>query len=362
MFGRKTRAPARIQRSLKVLTQLVGGTFTSKWSLGSAECASVEASATDAGLTSIDPCSNSGEMRSENDFGYVDISAENAKKVISGDTVGDEIQREEIRVGEGRDDEGGKGGDDRAHGRTLITEIRRVERGERFVAHMSTLTDIFKVEDKESTKKSQTEKEKDRGFRVTSLFDGFLPPDTTTAGNATLTLPETSTTGGEVFSFSFGGDAGQPKEQPGEVGVASKGIAELDARGGQVRPTGGSGPPGQVGISAEVPVDAEQNAEQSVGEEATCYSSPLFWRPLSDVVTAAARFVRVGSRADIEATWIHERHALTQDFKRKHKDAVKGRRGTARGGRGGARGLRGGGRGTRGASKRNNPVSGRARG
>lgn len=211
---------------------------------------------------------------------------------------------------------------------------------ERFVAHMSTLTDIFKVQDKVSTKKNREEKEKDKGFKVASLFDGLagaeeLQPVAAAAAAAAAAGPDAKTSD---FSFAFGS---------GEAGVAPARTADEDEdedeRAGTVSAEGGhseqelslrhsSGPPTESGAAGGLSPNSQPGLTPPSADGAPQGTETALWRSLGDVVAVAARFVRTGKREDVEVAWLGERRALTQDFKRKHKDAVKGRRGAGAGG------------------------------
>lgn len=190
---------------------------------------------------------------------------------------------------------------------------------ERFVAHMSTLTDIFTVRDKVSTKKSKEEKDKDKGFKVASLFDGLAggeDPQPAAAAVAAAPAPALAEKEGG-FSFGFGsGAAGVPPTDPAE---------------GQSQQV--PSPRHSPGVLTASATASGQSTDSRPGLTPPSAASPLqetetaLWRPLGDLVAVAARFVRTGKREDVEAAWLGERRALTQDFKRKHKDAVKGRRG-----------------------------------
>lgn len=202
---------------------------------------------------------------------------------------------------------------------------------ERFVAHMSTLTDIFTVRDKVSTKKSREEKEKDRGFKVASLFDGLAGGEELPAVAA---ADPTAQAGG--FSFAFG--SGAAGVTPTQADAGERGVTgSATSQGPQVPPSRHS--PGLDPASG--PVDEHSTHPQPEPTPASASNAPqgtvtetetALWRPLGDIVAAGARFVRTGKREHVEAAWLGERRALTQDFKRKHKDAVKGRRGAGAGG------------------------------
>ena len=229
---------------------------------------------------------------------------------------------------------------------------------ERFVTHMSTLTDIFKVQDKASTKKNSEEKERDKGFKVTSLFGGLAE------GSGSVATPGGSSTE-EGFSFSFGDAVGQTVQITPQAGVGeSSGVeaerppgeeaglsaersvsqedVDLNGAGGKVAPErttddGGGGARESARQSSAPAGRGTQDIHgvdnlDSIAEEATNggeaeKQTAVLWCPLEDVVSIATRFVRSDKREDVEAAWLGERRALTQDFKRKHKDAVKGKRG-----------------------------------
>lgn len=250
---------------------------------------------------------------------------------------------------------------------------------ERFVAHMSTLTDIFKVEDKVSTKKNQQEKEKDKGFKMASLF-GSAPSDSvetfegTTSGAGTTSLGSglgqvvaagnIEGAGGFSFGFADSGDSavGQGSGvsstwMDGVQGDAGKATGDNIRRDGsdshqqmqsgsqrQQREVHGQDEgarttrttPAASIVSHESTGVAGVAGGTGVSHEDEEGRETVFWRPLSDVVAVAAQFVRAGKREDVETAWLGKRKALTQDFKRKHKDALKGRRGAGVGrGRGG---------------------------
>lgn len=209
----------------------------------------------------------------------------------------------------------------------------------RFVAHMSTLTDIFKVKDKVSTKKSTEEKQKDRGFKVASLFDrlaGAEGPQPAPAAAAAAAGPA-STSGG--FSFSFDGSvAGATSARTDDREDARTVIST----GGQSHPAPSPQPssdlptvscfPTSNGLAGNPGSQSRPGLTSPSAPSALGRTELALWRPLGDVVAVAARFVRTGKREDVEAAWLGERRALTQDFKRKHKDAVKGRKGSGAGG------------------------------
>lgn len=181
---------------------------------------------------------------------------------------------------------------------------------ERFVTHMSTLTDIFKVEDKIGTKKNKEEKERDKGFKLAPLFDSLGG-----ASGGGVSTP------GEGFSFSF------EAEGDGETAGSSFTASGVDSSGVEVGPR-------YKGQTEVLTVDSDnlqdpqslEGGDSCVGNEAE-KQTMLLWRPLEDMEAVAMRFVRSDKREEVEAAWLEERRALTHDFKRKHKDAVKGRRG-----------------------------------
>lgn len=193
--------------------------------------------------------------------------------------------------------------------------------GERFVAHMSVLTDIFRVEDKVSTKKNEEEKKKDKGFLVASLFDASEGDEG--APSASAEIPSTSNgkmapalgtsagTKDTSFSFSFA-----TEELPRDQGSVEGPRKEQEERG--TRSSHGG-----------VVVRTQSEPDKAGSGTAPCGALPvLLWRSLDDVMAVASKFVRSGCREDVEAAWLRDRKALTDDFKRKHKDAVKMRRGT----------------------------------
>lgn len=319
------------QRSLGVLAELFGdGSFTS--------ARSPTAVAPGAGAPGVPPASvgvsNDGAPAGTPLAPAVDTETKEA----AGDGV-DPLKSQEQQQEPPQD--GGKeesiSGADRGVGGAAAAAEKEegVQGEERFVAHMSTLTDIFKVQDKVSTKKNKEEKEKDKGFKVASLFDGLAG-----ASPATTTAPAADA----GFSFAFGGDAagstvttlpngpegtavvgGTGEEPPTQVTASTKGLSSKDTVAAVPFPTARSkdGAPGQdPSASAAVP---------------SSDTGTVLWRPLGDVVAVAARFVRTGKREEVESAWLGERRGLTQDFKRKHKDAVKGRKGAGGGaGRGSA--------------------------
>ena len=194
---------------------------------------------------------------------------------------------------------------------------------ERFVAHMPKLTDIFTVQDKVSTKKSREEKEKDKGFKVTSLFGGLVGGE----GPKPAAGPEATASG---FSFAFGGGAVGVPGAPTDDGEGATTVSRDSEQAPSAQHSPGLHP-------ASVPADGQSTQPQpgtippSPGDAPDGTDTAL-WRPLGDIVAVGARFVRTGGRENVEAAWLGERRALTQDFKRKHKDAVKGRRGAGGGG------------------------------
>ncbi|CAM9794698.1 unnamed protein product, partial [Ectocarpus sp. 12 AP-2014] len=110
--------------------------------------------------------------------------------------------------------------------------------------------------------------------------------------------------------------------------------------GGQARPAASLSSPAAATAAAAVSDGGDAGGESQPGGTlpvsgggggggGALVVETALWRPLDEVVAIAARFMRTGKREDVEAAWLGERRALTQDFKRKHKDAVKGRRGAA---------------------------------
>lgn len=185
---------------------------------------------------------------------------------------------------------------------------------ERFVTHMSTLTDIFKVEDKIGTKKNKEEKEKDKGFKLAPLFDSL--------GGASSSSGGVVPTPGEGFSFSFGAGG------DGETAGSSFAATGVDSSGVEVEPRS-KGHAGSLTVGSDNLLQYPQGldgGDSFVGNEGEKQAMVL-WRPLEDMEAVAMRFVRSDKREEVEAAWLEERRALTHDFKRKHKDAVKGRRG-----------------------------------
>lgn len=202
---------------------------------------------------------------------------------------------------------------------------------ERFVTHMSTLTDIFKVEDKVSTKKNKEEKERDKGFKLVTLFESLGGA----SGEGVLAPGGSSP--GEGFSFSFGADAegGTAGSAPEAIGGNSAGVEVephserqtglLTMESDSLR-TSRSGDSGRQVVGSLQDLQSLEGEDNSIGNEGEKQRMVL-WRPLEDVEAVAMRFVRSDKREKVEAAWLEERRALTHDFKRKHKDAVKGRRG-----------------------------------
>lgn len=192
---------------------------------------------------------------------------------------------------------------------------------QRFVAHMPKLTDIFTVQDKVSTKKSREEKEKDKGFKVVSLFDGLAEA----AGPQPVTAADQAAKAGG-FSFAFGSGAAWVPAAHTDEGEGT--AVTVSAAGQSEQPPSPRPSPGVHSASGP----AEEHGTPPSAASALQGTETGLWRPLGDVVAIGARFVRTGKREHVEATWLGERRALTQDFKRKHKDAVKGRRGAGAGG------------------------------
>ncbi|CAM9600082.1 unnamed protein product [Pylaiella littoralis] len=214
---------------------------------------------------------------------------------------------------------------------------------ERFVAHMPSLTDIFKVQDKVSAKKNKAEKEKDKGFKIASLFDSVKSAETGPGAGATG-AEAGGGGGGGGFSFAFGSETTKSSAavvHAGEEGGINPMAAEGRAAGAGL-PTsndlipclkgGLSSSSNSASPSSALPASTNNRSHPgltppSAAAGAIPGTQSVLWRPLGDVVAVAARFVRTGKREDVEVTWLGERRSLTQDFKRKHKDAVKGRRG-----------------------------------
>lgn len=397
--------PQLTQRSLSILAQLLGGEYTSKASRGNTTVISHDGMSSNGPTVSrtttnrLD-CSRLGGdgISGDADAASAPVGgAENAGPALargfenadgSGthhDTGG---AREEQDGKEGLastgDNSGGSDGKSCAEPVASIAGNDRSDGQERFVAHMPTLTDIFKVEDKQSTKKNQAEKDKDKSFRIASLFGDSC---STAPTSATGVLPDTASSAapaasGGAFSFSFGGStdaAVASTEESHQVeGVATDNTPGESCREGVKVGLGGrpakdhqmDGHPSDV---SAVGIRSRSTADGTVGRTAApqesqdgeslptvaAATSSLLWRPLAAVVTVAAGFVRTGSREEIESTWIQERRALTQDFKRKHKDAVKGRRGATWG----VHGARGAGKkhGAGPGAQRNNSRSGSGR-
>ncbi|CAM9632281.1 unnamed protein product, partial [Scytosiphon promiscuus] len=143
--------------------------------------------------------------------------------------------------------------------------------------------------------------------------------------------------GGGGFSFAFGGDgAGPTATTPSDGlikgtalkgGPGKEGPAAPDTAGGAIASVGGlsSDNPGPGPSSATALTDGAAGEDPSASAAGPLSGTVrALWRPLGDVVAVAARFVRTGKREDVESAWLGDRRALTQDFKRKHKDAVKG--------------------------------------
>ncbi|CAM9917259.1 unnamed protein product, partial [Ectocarpus fasciculatus] len=210
---------------------------------------------------------------------------------------------------------------------------------ERFVAHMSALTDIFTVKDKVSTKKNREEKDKDKGFKITSLFDAGLTAGAATAENPTPAGGDGvggTTTG--LFSFGFGGERAGAPAAAAAAGDGGTGAVPVE---GQARSaaslslaTAATAAAAAASVSDGGHADGESQpggplpiSNGGGGGGGAVVAETALWRPLDEVVAVAARFMRTGKREDVETAWLGERRALTQDFKRKHKDAVKGRRG-----------------------------------
>lgn len=243
---------------------------------------------------------------------------------------------------------------------------------ERFVAHLPSLTEIFRVEDKVSTKKNELEKEKDKNFRVVSLFGNAFssleagavgginssklqnpPPSASSAsGGIDSSGPSRITKTGD-FAFAFDEGTMSSQVSAGSEGVTRNGDDDVvspdknTAYGAPAVSASASTSPARLGknsaggddgdIEPEASARAISATATSVGSPSMVSlgvaSGPSLWRPLDQVIAVAARFVRAGCQEDVEAAWLKDRKALTEDFKRKHKDAVKSRRGP-RAGRG----------------------------
>eukprot|EP00903_Cladosiphon_okamuranus_P015959 g14741.t1 len=321
--GMRDRLQAEAERSLGVLDSLFGsGRAPHARPNGDAPGASCPtAPRLESAAAGVD---NSGDSKA------VPPSASNTQKAHmrdSGDVVlpkpEEQQQQQQATLpdeGEGETPLLGAGG---AAGST--TEVPGEER---FVAHMPKLTDIFTVRDKVSTKKSKEEKDRDKGFKVASLFDGLAGageprPDAEAAAEAAAAATPGAGAGG--FSFAFSSGAVGTTAAHTEAG---DGAITGSAAGQNEQPPWRRQSPGVDPASGP----AEEHDTRSSAGSALQGTERALWRPLGDVVAVGARFVRTGNREQVEAAWLGERRALTQDFKRKHKDAVKGRRGTGAGG------------------------------
>lgn len=377
-----------LQRSLNILAQLLGGEYTSKASGGGGGNSTITSHSTSSNGPSVPRTADrfdssrlggSSSISGDTDDTSAAVgAAENSGTLLArGEDDSDGHGSSRVKGGSHEAGADGKGqggiggssgsGDGKGGAKPVSSIAGDVQSGgqDKFVAHMSTLTDIFKVEDKKSTKKNQAEKEKDKGFRIVSLFDDSLSTAPTTATNPANTTdvplatnPAAPAASAGLFSFSFGGgaDGAGLSESSREVEsvTVEKALGESGREGARVRlgetPVAKDHQMDQpsyvnaIGIGSTSTADGidggtaapQQNQDgQALPVAAT---SSLLWRPLAAVVTVAAGFVRAGSREEIESAWIQGRRALTQDFKRKHKDAVKGRRGATRGGHG-ARGA-----------------------
>jgi RNA recognition motif. (a.k.a. RRM, RBD, or RNP domain) len=165
---------------------------------------------------------------------------------------------------------------------------------ERFVTSLSSLTDIFKVQDKASTKMSEQEKERATGFKVSSLFssDAAEQPAAASSGAA----PSDS-----AFSFGFDDSADASEELPAAAAAA-------------------------VTLPHDSEVDAalrDLDSAASAKAEVQQIEVRGLWSSMDSVRQGAALFCRQESEAAIEEQWLHSRRNLTADFKRKHKTALK---------------------------------------
>eukprot|EP00752_Nemacystus_decipiens_P007935 g7089.t1 len=304
--GMRDRLQAETERSLGVLAELFGGDSAAPVRpIGEASGASpAPAPAQESGAAGMDDV---GEASAP--------SICDAKDKAEGVREDVEVQKTDGQQRQQRDppplSEGEASGADNSSGPK--TEAPGEER---FVAHMSTLTDIFTVRDKLTTKKSKEEKEKDKGFKVASLFGGLAGTEEPQPAKAAADPAEKA--GG--FSFAFGGAVAR--------------VAPTSTRKDENTVAASTEEPGEQVSSGLHPASgpADGRGTPPTTADAPRRTETALWRPLGDVVAFGARFVRVGERDHVEAAWLSERRALTQDFKRKHKDAVKGRRGAGSGG------------------------------
>jgi hypothetical protein len=163
---------------------------------------------------------------------------------------------------------------------------------ERFVTHLSSLTDIFKVQDKASTKMSEQEKARATGFKVSSLFSSDAAAEQSAAAAAAAD---------SAFSFGFDESADADEELAAAAAAA-------------------------VMLPHDSEVDAalrDLDSAASARAEVQQIEVRGLWSSMDSVRQGAALFCRQESEAAIEEQWLHSRRNLTADFKRKHKTALK---------------------------------------
>ncbi|KAG5182435.1 hypothetical protein JKP88DRAFT_278099 [Tribonema minus] len=189
--------------------------------------------------------------------------------------------------------------------------------GERFIARVGTLTDIFSVQDKVTTKLSAEEKARATGFKLSSLFGG----DDGGGGG-----------GGDGGSEAGGGGSGGAGEATVHT-FAFGGIAE-DGKGGDESKTSKQK---RTALEQAEPqqrrqqrVEDKENVDVKRGSKGAA-AAPLppaelrIWGDMDAIRARAAQFCRQGTDAEIEERWLQSRRNLTVDFKRKHKEALKSR-------------------------------------
>jgi RNA recognition motif. (a.k.a. RRM, RBD, or RNP domain) len=167
---------------------------------------------------------------------------------------------------------------------------------ERFVTHLSSLTDIFKVQDKASTKMSEQEKARAIGFKVSSLFSSDATAEQPAAAAGSGTAPSDS-----AFSFGFDDESADASKELAAAAVA-------------------------VTLPHDSEVDAalrDLDSAASARAEVQQIEVRGLWSSMDSVRQGAALFCRQESESAIEERWLHSRRNLTADFKRKHKTALK---------------------------------------